>query len=89
MKQNHKLMMTYRIFGQTTGYTITVEPYTIKVFKQRWYLLTKDYKHETPTIYALDRILTLEETEESFVYPSDLTLTSVKSCSRNAMKWKY
>lgn len=71
MKQDHKLMMTYRKFGQPTGYTITVEPYAIKVFKQRWYLLGKDYKRETPTIYALDRILALEETEESFVYPSD------------------
>lgn len=71
MKQEHKLMMTYRKFGQPTGYTITVEPYAIKVFKQRWYLLAKDYKRETPTIYALDRILALEETEENFVYPSD------------------
>ena len=71
MKQDYKLMMTYRKFGQTTGYTITIEPYAIKVFKQRWYLLAKDNKRETPTIYALDRILALEETEESFVYPSD------------------
>ena len=71
MKQDYKLMMTYRKFGQTTGYTITVEPYAIKVFKQRWYLLAKDNKRETPTIYALDRILALEETEDSFVYPSD------------------
>ena len=71
MKQDYKLMMTYRKFGQTTGYTITIEPYAIKVFKQRWYLLAKDNKRESPTIYALDRILALEETEESFVYPSD------------------
>ena len=71
MKQDHKMMMTYRKFGQATGYTITVEPYAIKVFKQRWYLLAKDYKRETPTIYALDRILALKETEESFVYPYD------------------
>ena len=81
MKQDHKLMMTYRKFGQTTGYTITVEPYAIKVFKQRWYLLAKDNKRETPTIYALDRILALEETEESFVYPSDFdTETFFKDC---------
>lgn len=71
MKQDHKLMMTYRKFGQTTGYTITIEPYAIKVFKQRWYLLAKDNKREYPTIYALDRMVSLEETEESFIYPSD------------------
>ena len=38
MKQNHKLKMTYRKFNQAIGYTITIEPYAIKVFKQRWYI---------------------------------------------------
>ena len=71
MKQDHKVIMTYRKFGQTTGYTITVEPYAIKVFKQRWYLLANDHKHGRPTIYALDRIASLEETEESFHFPKD------------------
>ena len=71
MKQNHKLSITYRKFGQSAGYNITIEPYAIKVFKQRWYLLAKDHKRERPTVYALDRILSLEETEENFVYPLD------------------
>lgn len=71
MKQGHKMIMKYQKFGQSTSYTITIEPYAIKVFKQRWYLLAKDYKRDTPTIYALDRILALEETEESFIYPSE------------------
>ena len=71
MKQDHKLTITYRKFGQSTGYTLTVEPYAIKVFKQRWYLLANDDKHHRPTIYALDRIDALEETEEAFVYPPD------------------
>ena len=44
MKQNRKLALTYRKFGQEEPYTITVEPYAIKVFKQRWYLLAKNYK---------------------------------------------
>ena len=71
MKQDHKLIMTYRKFGQPTGYTLTIEPYAIKVFKQRWYLLANDEKHHRPTIYALDRIASLEETDERFIYPSD------------------
>ena len=71
MKQDHKLLMTYHKFGQREGYTIQVEPYAIKVFKQRWYLLAKGPKRETPTIYALDRIEHLEETEESFHFPED------------------
>lgn len=71
MKQDHKLMMSYQKFGQTTGYTLIVEPYAIKVFKQRWYLLANDYKRQHPSIYALDRVLALEETEETFTFPSD------------------
>ena len=71
MKQNHKLSITYRKFSQANSYTITVEPYAIKVFKQRWYLLANDDKHHRPTIYALDRMVSLTETEETFAYPSD------------------
>lgn len=71
MKQNHKLEMTYQKFGQQDSYTIVIEPYAIKVFKQRWYLLAKNYKRKDPSIYALDRIAALKETAESFEYPKD------------------
>ena len=71
MKQRRKLKMTYHKFGQPNGYTITIEPYAIKVFKQRWYLLANDYKRANPSIYALARIEWLEETEETFDFPAD------------------
>ena len=71
MKQDHKLQMTYHKFGQQESYTITIEPYAIKVFKQRWYLLAKNPKREAPTVYALDRVKQLIETEETFQFPED------------------
>ena len=71
MKQDHKLQMTYHRFGQQESYTITIEPYAIKVFKQRWYLLAKNPKREAPTVYALDRVKQLIETEETFQFPED------------------
>ena len=61
MKAKHKLRMTYRKFGQAEPYTIVVEPFAIKVFRQRWYLLAKDYKRETPSIYAPDQHFDLPE----------------------------
>ena len=73
MKQNRKLVLTYRKFGQEEPYTITVEPYAIKVFKQRWYLLAKNYKRSLPTIYALDREMSLQETDELFEFPEDFS----------------
>ena len=71
MKQGHKMCMTYHKFNQQESYTITIEPYAIKVFKQRWYLLAKSPKREAPTIYALDRVEQLVETEETFQFPED------------------
>ena len=71
MKQEHKLEMEYRKFGRTVGHHVTVEPYAVKVFKQRWYLLANDYKRANPSVYALDRIEWLEETEETFDFPAD------------------
>ena len=71
MKDNHKLRMTYRKFGQAEPYTITVEPYAIKVFKQRWYLLAKTDQQPQPKVYALDRMEQLEETAEEFEFPKD------------------
>lgn len=71
MKQSRKVLMTYRKFGRLEGYTILVEPYAIKVFKQRWYLVANNYRAGVPVVYALDRMVALEEAEETFVYPSD------------------
>ena len=71
MKRKHKLELTYCKFGQQESYTITVEPYAIKVFKQRWYLLAKNTKRNSPVVYALDRTVSLAETTECFEKPSD------------------
>ena len=71
MKIGRKLKMTYQKFGQADARTVIVEPYAIKVFKQRWYMLARNSKYPDPTIYALDRALAIEETAESFEYPSD------------------
>lgn len=71
MKQEKKLVMEYHKFGRTTGHHLTVEPYAVKVFKQRWYLLAIDGKKEKPAVYALDRIVSLKESTETFQYPKD------------------
>ena len=71
MKQEKKLMIEYLKFGKQNVRRIVVEPYAIKVFKQRWYLLGNDDKWELPAVYALDRIKNLEKTDETFEYPKD------------------
>lgn len=71
MKQGKKLLIEYLRFGKLERRQIIVEPYAIKVFKQRWYLLAADDKWTIPAVYALDRIMSLKETGDSFEYPKD------------------
>ncbi len=72
MKENLKIRITYHKFDHE-AYTITVDPYAIKVFKQRWYLLAKNYKRESPTVYALDRMESVEILAEKFQIPADFS----------------
>ena len=71
MKQGKKLLIEYLRFGKLERRQIIVEPYAIKVFKQRWYLLAADDKWTIPAVYALDCIMSLKETGDSFEYPKD------------------
>ena len=47
-----------------------VEPYGLKEFKGRWYLLTRDQKDKTIKTFALDRIQELDVTKKKFEWPS-------------------
>ena len=52
--------------GQQHLTTFEVEPYCVKLFEQRWYMLGMSDKLR---IYALDRIKALESTERKFKLP--------------------
>jgi len=60
MKNNLSLNMTYQSFWSDESYTFDVEPYCVKLFKQRWYMLARSPYYDKLMIYALDRILDLE-----------------------------
>ena len=47
-----------------------MEPYALKVFKRRWYLLGK-YGDGPLKVYALDRILDIDIEFEDFTLPAD------------------
>lgn len=67
IKCNHQLTMGYRKFSDPNGYTATIEPYCLKMFRQRWYLLGKNITDKKKLqIYALDRVTSLEETDHPF-----------------------
>jgi len=49
--------------------TRTVEPYALKEFKNRWYVLANDLKDNHMKSFALDRITALEITSKPFKSP--------------------
>ena len=68
LKKNIVLKMTYQSYWRDEANTFEIEPYCLKAFKQRWYLVGHSDKIR---VYALDRIQQLDLTEESFEYPKN------------------
>ena len=69
LKNSHVLGMTYQSFSRDEANTFEVEPYCLKTFKQRWYLVARSPYYDKIMIYSLDRVKWLGLTEKSFKYP--------------------
>lgn len=70
LKTNRRLTITYQRFG-CESYVKTVSPYALKLFRQRWYILTYTGRHMAT--YALDRMLSVEISDETFEMPEDFS----------------
>ncbi len=70
MKEGRILSVTYKAFWQETEKIILMEPYCIKQFKQRWYLLGRHVQADKLVIYALDRIIEMKKEDRAFKLPS-------------------
>jgi hypothetical protein len=68
MRDGVMLEMTYHSYWRDNAYTFTFEPYFVKVFKQRWYVIGKS---DNVRIYALDRIQKLETLTTKYKMPND------------------
>ena len=69
MRTDTTLMVTYQSFWRDESSTFELEPYCVKLFKQRWYLIGRSPYLKQVRVYALDRILSLETTEKKFKMP--------------------
>ena len=66
MREGVALSMTYHSFHREEPSTFDVEPYCVKLFEQRWYMLAKSEGYDDLRLYALDRIKALEPIERKF-----------------------
>jgi hypothetical protein len=70
LKTNRRLNITYQRFG-CESYEKTVSPYALKLFHQRWYILTYTGRHMAT--FALDRMLSVGISDETFEMPEDFS----------------
>lgn len=73
MKGNHIIIITYCGFYKTKSYTFPIEPYCVKLFENRWYVLAYNSHYNDIRIYGLDRIDNLTITDETFKLPSNFS----------------
>ena len=71
LKKNVALGMSYQSYMRDEANTFEVEPYCLKAFKQRWYLVARSPYYEKNMIYSLDRVKWLGLTDKNFKYPKN------------------
>lgn len=77
MKENRVLNITYHSYWKDQENNFDVQPYCVKLFRQRWYMVARStysyYYEQGLRIYSLDRINFLQATDETFEIPKDWT----------------
>lgn len=70
MKDGRVVNITYRPFRGGNRHTFTVEPYCVRLFENRWYVLAHNNRDEI-RMYCLDRMEDAEVTDETYRLPDD------------------
>lgn len=71
MQENQELEISYSPYHKAKSYTFTIEPYCVKLFENRWYVLANNIGYGEIRIYALDRIETAIATGKRFKIPKE------------------
>ena len=70
MQQGRVLRIDYQPFGSPIA-TYRFNPYAMKVYRQRWYVLGYLHEHEGLRNISLDRTINMEISDENFTMPKD------------------
>jgi predicted DNA-binding transcriptional regulator YafY len=74
VKNRVQIKFTYQKYWEEELTERTVEPYALKEFKNRWYILACDTKDTQVKSFALDRLTNLEITKKRFQFPTDFNV---------------
>lgn len=71
MKKGHCIHFTYYNYWRGDYRQHFVEPYCVKLFRQRWYLIAKVVASDAVIVYSLDRISEFRRSSHTFQYPEN------------------
>ena len=72
LKEYHQIKFSYQPYSRLSAtHDIIVEPYFLKIFRQRWYVTGRNVKEDKVKTYALDRMKDVVVMQECFEMPDD------------------
>jgi len=74
IKNRVQIAFQYQKFYESETTHRIAEPYALKEFKNRWYVLANDLKDKAVKSFALDRLTALEITRRSFQLPEEFNI---------------
>lgn len=74
MKHDRMLEIEYQPFYKDNSSIHHLQPYGIRMYHQRWYILGKTEEQKGLRLFSLDRILQMELADTTFDYPKDFSL---------------
>lgn len=74
MKEGRRIMIRYRRYQALEARTFTLSPYCIKLFRQRWYLLSR-FDDGGFAMFSFDRMEDITATDETFKMDPDFDAT--------------
>ena len=75
MKESKKISITYQRYGGHATRTFDLEPYCLKLFGQRWYLLAR-FADRGMATFSIDRMLEIKMSNEKFKVDEDFDAAS-------------
>lgn len=71
LKERLRVRFDYQPYTRSVSKIVIVEPYFLKIFRQRWYLTGYNVRDKAIKTYALDRIANLQLLSETYRIPDD------------------
>ena len=73
MRENRQIVIDYEDFFGNTIQGLKVNPYFIRLFKRRWYVMALVLPGKEIHRFGLDRIKHIEVLDSKFIYPKDFS----------------